>query len=50
MEDILTANYYLTKFDPDLIESLYNHLIPEKMRVSVISKKYEGKTALPKLL
>lgn len=46
MEDILTANYYLTKFDPDLIESLYNHLIPEKMRVSVISKKYEGKTNL----
>jgi insulysin len=46
MENILTANYYLTKFDSELIQSLYSYLVPEKMRVSVISKKYEGKTNL----
>jgi insulysin len=46
MENILSANYYLTKFDSELIESLYSYLIPEKMRVSVISKKYESRTNL----
>lgn len=44
MDHILTANYYLTRYDPALIETLYDYLVPEKMRVSVVSKKYEGKT------
>ena len=40
MEDILTANYYLTKFDPEAIKNIYDYLTPEKMRVTVISKKF----------
>lgn len=44
LDQILTANYYLTKFDPEAIQSVYDHLLPDKMRVTVVSKKYEGKT------
>lgn len=44
MEDVLSANYYLTKYDPDAIKDLYKYLTPEKMKVAVISKKYEGNT------
>jgi insulysin len=44
MENILTSNYYLNKFEPALIASVYEHLVPEKMRVTVLSKKYQGKT------
>ncbi|RNA20606.1 insulin-degrading enzyme isoform X1, partial [Brachionus plicatilis] len=44
MDDILTANYYLKKFDPESIKTLYEYLTPEKMRVTVISKKFAGKT------
>ena len=44
MENILTANYYLKKFEPDLIASVYEHLVPEKMRITIMSKKYQGQT------
>lgn len=44
MEDVLAAGYYLTKFDADAVEELYGYLTPEKMKIAVISKKYEGKT------
>lgn len=44
MREILTANYYLTKFEAEEIQSLFDYLSPEKMRVTVVSKKYEGKT------
>lgn len=44
MDDILTANYFLTKFDPEAIKQLYEYLTPEKMRVTVISKKFAGQT------
>lgn len=44
MEHILSGNYYLTKYDPNLIQSLFDYLSPDKMRVTAISKKYEGKT------
>ncbi len=43
-EHILTAHYYLTKFDAQLIESLYDYLQPEKMKLTAVSKKFEGKT------
>lgn len=29
-ENILTANYYLNRFEPVLIESLYDYLVPDK--------------------
>ena len=44
MENILTSNYYLNKFEPDLIASVYEHLVPEKMRLTLLSKKYQGQT------
>ena len=44
MENILTSNYYLNKFELDLLASVYDHLIPEKMRLTLLSKKYQGKT------
>ena len=43
---LLNAHYYLTKFDPELIESLNSYLTPERMRLTAVSKKYEGKTGL----
>jgi insulysin len=43
MDDLLSANYYLSKFDPEAIKNLYNYMTPEKMKVAVISKKFEGK-------
>lgn len=43
-EDVLSAPYYATKFDPELIHSLGSYLKPDKMRITLISKKYEGKT------
>ena len=44
MERVLSAGYYLTKFEPELIESLYKYLVPDKMRVTLISKKFQGHT------
>ena len=44
IEDVLSAGYYLTKFDPEAIQQIFEYLTPEKMKIAVISKKYEGKT------
>ena len=44
IEDVLFAGYYLTKFDPNAIQQIFEYFTPEKMKVAVISKKYEGKT------
>lgn len=44
MKDVLTANYYPERFEPNEIVDLFPYLTPDKMRVSAISKKYEGKT------
>lgn len=44
MNDVLSANYYPTRYDPYEIKQLFPYLEPSKMRVSAISKKYEGKT------
>jgi insulysin len=43
-EHMLAAQYYATKFDQQLIESLSGYLVPEKMKLTVVSKKFEGKT------
>lgn len=44
IEDVLSADYYLKSFDSDAIEQLLEYLTPELMKVTVISKKYEGVT------
>ena len=44
VEDVLFASNYLTEFDPEAIEKLLEYLTPEKIKIMVISKKYQGKT------
>ena len=39
MENLLTSDYYLKSFEPALIASVYEHLVSEKMLVTVLSKK-----------
>jgi insulysin len=46
MEHLLTAKYYSTKFDANLIKSIYDYLHPSKMKIMVVSKKYENNTDL----
>ena len=46
MPDLLSAGFYCTQFNPESIQALYDYLTPEKMKVMVISKKFEEKTNL----
>ena len=43
MKDVLSGNYLITKFEPKLINEIYEFLKPEFMKVFAVSKKYEGK-------
>ncbi|VEN56875.1 unnamed protein product [Callosobruchus maculatus] len=42
MEHVLCASYILDEWRPDLIEEMWNNFVPQKMRMSVIAKKYEN--------
>eukprot|EP00794_Sanderia_malayensis_P007262 gene7262-8072_t len=44
IEDVLCGPYKLTIFDPELINSLLDHLKPSKLRVKLTSKTFEGTT------
>ena len=44
MERILSSSYFLTRFEPSLVEELCALLTPQKMRVTVLSRKYKGAT------
>ena len=39
-EEVLTAGYLLTDWDPDLITSVLSHLTPEAVRVAVIAQQF----------
>ncbi|EPY81998.1 insulin-degrading enzyme isoform 4 [Camelus ferus] len=43
-EEVLTAEYLLEEFRPDLIEMVLDKLRPENVRVAIVSKSFEGKT------
>jgi len=43
IEDVMSADFYQTKFEPEAIENILEYLTPEKMKIKVISKKYQGK-------
>lgn len=43
MEDTLSGNYLLKKFDPSLINEVFDHLKPELMKVFAVSKRYSDK-------
>uniref|UniRef100_A0A8C5V742 Insulin-degrading enzyme n=1 Tax=Microcebus murinus TaxID=30608 RepID=A0A8C5V742_MICMU len=44
LEEVLTAEYFLEEFRPDLIEMVLDKLRPENVRVAIVSKSFEGKT------
>lgn len=46
MEHALSGNYLMTKFEPDVINEILDQLRPEKMKVTLISKHFDGKTDL----
>ncbi len=46
MQDLLSADYFLTEFAPQAIQELFAHLSPRHMKAQVISKKFAGKTSL----
>ncbi|XP_066145097.1 insulin-degrading enzyme isoform X3 [Euwallacea fornicatus] len=41
LEDVLCAHYMLTDWKPELIEQIWNDLVPEKVRLAVVAKTYE---------
>ncbi|WAR20847.1 IDE-like protein [Mya arenaria] len=44
MNEVLCAHYLQTDYKPELITMVLDKLLPSKMRVSVIAKKFEGQT------
>ncbi|XP_062374987.1 insulin-degrading enzyme isoform X2 [Sardina pilchardus] len=44
LEEILAAEYLLEDFRPDLIQMVLDKLLPENVRVAVVSKSFEGQT------
>uniref|UniRef100_A0A8C7Z3U3 Insulin-degrading enzyme n=1 Tax=Oryzias sinensis TaxID=183150 RepID=A0A8C7Z3U3_9TELE len=44
LEEVLAAEYLLEEFRPDLIEMVLDKLLPENVRVAVVSKSFEGQT------
>ncbi|XP_065207037.1 insulin-degrading enzyme [Planococcus citri] len=42
IEDILSANYIIDEWKPELISSLLKYLTPENMKVIVVSKSFES--------
>jgi len=45
-QEVLIGPYLFRKFEPELINSILNELIPSNMIVQVISKQFEGSTDL----
>lgn len=43
-KDILSAPYVADDYKPELISELMSHLVPEKVRIALVSKSFEGKT------
>lgn len=46
LEDVLSAGYILTEYNPELITEILSDLDPEKVRVTVVSREFESKTKL----
>ena len=44
MKDILSAGYLLIDFRPDIINLVLDHLVPDKIIVSVMSRLFEELT------
>lgn len=46
IEDVIQGQFLIRHFRPDLIKMILSHLVPSKVRITVISKAFEGKTDL----
>nr|CAB3255240.1 insulin-degrading enzyme [Phallusia mammillata] len=44
MEDAMSADALLSEYKPELINQIMERLVPENMRMTVVSKTFEGKT------
>ncbi|EDO37735.1 predicted protein [Nematostella vectensis] len=44
IDDVLRGPHLLTSFRPDLIKQVLDNLVPEKVRITIVSKAFEGKT------
>jgi hypothetical protein len=44
LNEVLTAPYLISEFQPHLIENLWNQIDPDKVKIVVIGKKVESKT------
>ncbi|XP_067006489.2 insulin-degrading enzyme isoform X1 [Anabrus simplex] len=44
MKEVLCCDYLVSEWRPDLIEMILSHLVPENMRVAIISQKFENRT------
>lgn len=44
--DVLSGDYLITEFRPDLIKQLLGYLTPQSSRVAVIGQKFKGQTSL----
>ena len=42
MEEVLSAPRLITEWKPELINSLEEHLVPEKIRVQIVAKAFEA--------
>jgi len=42
LNESLSAGYLLEEYKPDLITDVLNHLTPDKIRVAVVGKKFNG--------
>lgn len=46
IEDVIQGQFLIRHFRPDLIKMILSHLVPSKVRITLISKAFEGKTDL----
>ncbi|CAL8128505.1 unnamed protein product [Orchesella dallaii] len=46
LSDVLSANYILTEFKPEITTEILGHMVPRKSRVTIVSKDYTDKTTL----
>ncbi|VVC34289.1 Hypothetical protein CINCED_3A004705 [Cinara cedri] len=44
LKDVLTVEYIIREWRPDLIENLLSYFKPENMRVTIVSKVFQNKT------
>ncbi|XP_041369113.1 insulin-degrading enzyme-like [Gigantopelta aegis] len=44
LKEVLSGEQLLTEYRPDLVQMVLDKLVPENMRVLVVSKKFEGQT------